>query len=48
MKEKYEEMKMEVVAFEEDVWTTQGVSAVDASKIKTVTLTDTPTLEQVK
>ena len=52
MKEKYEEMKMEVVAFEEDIWTLQGNiqgNAIDnPSNLQTVTLTDTPTVERVK
>ncbi len=38
MKEKYEDLKMEVVAFEEDIWTQQGGTPVEGST-KTVTLT---------
>ncbi len=46
MKEKYEDLKMEVVAFEEGIWTTQmGTSAMDnaSGATRTVTLTETPT-----
>ena len=31
MREKYEVMKMEVIAFEEGIWKTQGITPADVS-----------------
>ncbi len=40
MKEKYDELKLEVVEFEDDVWTQQGISVADNTSVKTVQMGD--------
>ncbi len=44
MKEKYEEMKMEIIAFEKEIWTQMGVTPSDVSNGRqTATVEPDPT-----